>query len=194
LGPQGVALDGAGLGGGWIQVSGGDGLARLVLHDRICGYGRIGRQVAVEFKRKGVPFVVVEQNPEVAQEARECGFPVVEGDATRDEVLEAAGVKMAKGLVAAADSDADNVFVVLSARSLNPGLFIVARSETEDSGGRPKACRAGVPRHGDAGGGGMEPGGDKVGPGLEACGEEPEGGGGERKDRGFRAGGEDGKW
>lgn len=117
---------------------------RMEGHFIICGYGRIGRQVVAEFQRKGVPFVVIEQNPEVAQEAREKGIPIIEGDATLDGVLETAGVGRAKGLVAVADSDADNVFVVLSARSLNPNLFIVARSETEE--GENKLHKAGADR------------------------------------------------
>lgn len=113
-------------------------------HFVICGYGRIGRQVALEFKRRGIPFVVIEQDPEVAQRVREEGITVIEGDATKDEVLEVAGIRRAKGLVAVADSDADNVFIVLSARSLNPDLFIVARSETEE--GEDKLRKAGADR------------------------------------------------
>jgi len=113
-------------------------------HFIICGYGRIGREVAAEFARFEVPFVVIERDPDVVRELREAGVPVVQGDATDDSVLESAGVGRAKGLVAAASSDAENVFIILSARSLNPDLFIVARSETEM--GQKKLLKAGADR------------------------------------------------
>ncbi len=117
---------------------------RLEGHYIICGYGRMGRQVAREFARRGVPFVVVDSDPKVVEELREEGLPCVEGDATRDEVLESAGVRRAKGLVAVADTDADNVFIILTAKSLNPDLFVVARSETEE--GEDKLRKAGADR------------------------------------------------
>ena len=113
-------------------------------HFIICGYGRIGREVATEFARFEVPFVVIERDPDVVRELREAGVLVVQGDATDDGVLESAGVGRAKGLVAAASSDAENVFIILSARSLNPDLFIVARSETEV--GQKKLLKAGADR------------------------------------------------
>ena len=113
-------------------------------HFIICGYGRIGREVAAEFARFEVPFVVIERDPDVVRELREAGVLVVQGDATDDGVLESAGVGRAKGLVAAASSDAENVFIILSAKSLNPDLFIVARSETEV--GQKKLLKAGADR------------------------------------------------
>ncbi len=108
-------------------------ISELSDHYLICGYGRVGEQVAREFVRSGEEFVVVDSNPESIARAREDGFPHVEGDAANDESLHLAGIDRAKGLVACVDSDADNVFVTLSARVLSPTLWIVARGNTEES-------------------------------------------------------------
>lgn len=108
-------------------------IAELSGHYLICGYGRVGEQVAKEFKRAGEEFVVVDSNPESIARAREDGYLHIEGDAADDESLHLAGIDRAKGLVACVDSDADNVFVTLSARVLAPDLWIVARGNTEES-------------------------------------------------------------
>jgi len=102
-------------------------------HYLICGYGRVGEQVAREFSRAGEEFVIVDSNPESIARAREDGHPHIEGDAADDEALHRAGIVRAKGLVACVDSDADNVFVTLSARVLAPHLWIVARGNSEES-------------------------------------------------------------
>jgi voltage-gated potassium channel len=102
-------------------------------HYILCGYGRVGRQVAREFANDGVPFVIVEQDPEIVEECVERGYLVLLGEASDDDVLGEAGIQRARGLVAAVDSDADNVFVVLSARKLNPKLHIVARASSDES-------------------------------------------------------------
>jgi voltage-gated potassium channel len=106
---------------------------RLSGHYILCGYGRVGRQVAAEFALDGVPFVVIEQDRETVEECVEKGYLVLLGEASDDDVLEEAGLRRARGLVAAVDSDADNVFVVLSARKLNPELHIVARASSDGS-------------------------------------------------------------
>jgi voltage-gated potassium channel len=106
---------------------------KLSGHYILCGYGRVGRQVAREFARDGVPFVIIEQDPAIVEECVEEGYLVLLGEASDDEVLEEAGIRRARGLVAAVDSDADNVFVVLSARKLNPELHIVARASSDES-------------------------------------------------------------
>jgi voltage-gated potassium channel len=105
-------------------------------HYILCGHGRVGRQVAREFASNGVPFVIVEQDPEIVEECVERGYLVLLGEASDDDVLEEAGIRRARGLVAAVDSDADNVFVVLSARKLNPRLHIVARASSDESGAK----------------------------------------------------------
>jgi len=102
-------------------------------HYVLCGYGRVGRQVAEEFAFNGIPFVVVEQESETFEECLNEGYLVIHGEASDDATLEEAGVRRARGLVAAVDSDADNVFVVLSARKINPELHIVARASSEES-------------------------------------------------------------
>ena len=106
---------------------------KLSGHYVLCGYGRVGRQVAREFAHDGVPFVIVEQDPATVEECVEEGYLVLLGEASDDDVLEEAGVRRARSLIAAVNSDADNVFVVLSARKLNPKLHIVARASSDES-------------------------------------------------------------
>src|SRR5919199_1274818 len=106
---------------------------KLQGHYILCGYGRVGRQVAREFATDGVPFVIVEQDPAIVEECVEEGYLALLGEASDDAVLEEAGIERARGLIAAVDSDADNVFVVLSARKLNPKLHIVARASSDES-------------------------------------------------------------
>jgi len=108
-------------------------ISKLSGHYSLCGYGRVGQQVAREFALDGVPFVIIEQDPETVAECVEEGYLVLLGEASDDDVLEKAGIRRAKGLVAAVDSDADNIFVVLSARKLNPKLHIVARASSDES-------------------------------------------------------------
>lgn len=102
------------------------------LHDHyiICGYGRIGRHIC-RMIAKEVPFVVVEKDHETVEEIEKEGFLFLEGDATQEEVLKKAGINRAKGLVSVLRSDADNVYITLTARSLNPKLFIIARADEE---------------------------------------------------------------
>ena len=106
---------------------------KLNAHYVLCGFGRVGRQVAYEFTIDNVSFVVVEQDPAKVEDCLERGYRAVLGEASEDAVLEEAGTRRARGLVAAVDSDADNVFVVLSARKINPDLHIVARASSDES-------------------------------------------------------------
>src|SRR5918993_1249316 len=108
-------------------------ISKLSGHYVVCGYGRVGHQVVRAFAADGVPFVVIDQDPETVEECLAEGYLAILGEASDDDVLEEAGVRRAKGLVAAVDSDADNVFVVLSARKLNPKLHIVARASSDES-------------------------------------------------------------
>jgi voltage-gated potassium channel len=119
-------------------------LERLSGHFVVCGFGRMGRLVAEEFSAAGLPFVVVDRDPKVLEGfAVPHGIPLV-GDATADEVLRRAGVERARALVTAAASDADNLFITMSARLLNERLVIVARAEGE--GTEVKLRRAGASR------------------------------------------------
>ncbi|KPJ61313.1 MAG: hypothetical protein AMJ46_02890 [Latescibacteria bacterium DG_63] len=119
-------------------------LSELRDHFIICGFGRVGHQVAEEFQEHGVPFAVIDNNPEFIEELELSKIPHVAGEAADDEILEAAGIKRAKTLVAAVDSDAENVFITLTARVLNPSLFIVARASEPET--ETKLRKAGANR------------------------------------------------
>ncbi|HET8895220.1 MAG TPA: potassium channel protein [Gaiellaceae bacterium] len=108
-------------------------IERLRDHFIICGYGRVGRRVAEEFRAAGVSYVVLDFNEDAVAAAKERNELLVEGDASEDEDLRKAGLERAKGLVAAADSDADNLYISLSARASRPDLQIVARASDEDA-------------------------------------------------------------
>lgn len=108
-------------------------IERLQGHYIICGYGRVGEQVARGLVDEGIPCVIVDQASEAIQRCEQCGILYVIGDATEDETLLRAGIQRARGLVAVLDNDAENVFVVLSARSLNPNLTIIARATTREA-------------------------------------------------------------
>jgi voltage-gated potassium channel len=100
-------------------------------HVIICGYGRVGRSVAAEFKASGTRFVVVDVTPESVELAHRDGSPVVLGDGTEDDDLERAGIERARGLVASVDSDEKNLYITLSARARRPDLFIAARASND---------------------------------------------------------------
>ncbi|MGZ3458311.1 MAG: potassium channel family protein [Archangium sp.] len=113
-------------------------------HYVVAGMGRVGRRAVEELRESRVPFVVVDPSEEVQELARERDYLHLHGDATEDEVLERAGIQRAKGLIVTTNNDATNIYVVLSARILNPNLFIVARAD--DEGSVPKLLRAGADR------------------------------------------------
>jgi voltage-gated potassium channel len=113
-------------------------------HFIICGYGRIGRLVAMQLTRQHVPFVVVERDAARLQAAMDDGALAVEADASREDVLKRVGIERARGLIAAVGTDAENVYAVLSARVLRPDLFIVSRADTDDA--TMKLKRAGADR------------------------------------------------
>ncbi len=113
-------------------------------HYIVCGFGRVGHQVCSELMREGQPLVVVDADLPSVEQVSSQSYPVVIGDAGDDQVLQEAGIERARGLVAAVDSDAANLLVVLSARALNPDLYIVARANLEDT--EAKLLRAGADR------------------------------------------------
>lgn len=119
-------------------------LKNIKNHYIICGFGRIGRIICRELKSNNVPFVVIENNPEAIQALEGEGFTYINGDATSEEVLIEAGIERAKGLVSVVASDADNLFITMSARGLNPALFILARADEEQT--EKKLLRAGANR------------------------------------------------
>lgn len=106
---------------------------RLKEHYIICGFGRVGQQVARELERERVEFVVIDNNGEAIERCRELGYLHVEGNASDDDVLKEAGISKAKGLVAALDSDAENVYAVLSAKNLREDVYVVARASSDEA-------------------------------------------------------------
>jgi voltage-gated potassium channel len=121
------------LGGAWAERRRKRTIDRMREHYVICGYGRVGQRIADELADAGVPYVVLDFTPEVLEHARDHGIPYVEGRGTEDEDLLRAGLREARGILAASDSDSDNLYIVLSARSLRPDLTIVARASDEEA-------------------------------------------------------------
>jgi voltage-gated potassium channel len=113
-------------------------------HFIICGFGRVGRQVARDLRASGARCVVVDPNPENRELAREQGVPYVELEAADDEVLKAAGITRARAVIACVDSDAENIFITLTARELRSDILIVSRAAVEES--EKKLVRAGADR------------------------------------------------
>lgn len=113
-------------------------------HYILCGFGRVGQEIAREFSERGVPFVIVESNEEALSRALAQNYLVVEGDATADDVLIEAGIQRARGLLAASDSDTGNTYITLTAKALNPRVFVVARAGQAAS--RSRLSRAGADR------------------------------------------------
>lgn len=113
-------------------------------HYILCGFGRVGDEIAREFAARKVTFVIVESVPESLERARKKGYLIVEGDATTDATLLEAGIQHARCLLAASDSDAGNTYIVLAAKALNPHLFVVARAGQPASEERVR--RAGADR------------------------------------------------
>jgi voltage-gated potassium channel len=115
---------------------------KLKDHYIICGFGRVGRGAASELQHAGVPFVIVDRNEDRVERAILSGMLAVAADATRDDTLHQIGIERARGLVAALSTDADNLFVLLSAKGLNKRLFVAARAAEE--GAEEKMRRAGA--------------------------------------------------
>jgi voltage-gated potassium channel len=111
-------------------------------HFIVCGFGRVGRGAAAELKHSGVPFIVVDVNPERVERAMLAGMLAVAADSTRDETLRQVGIDRARGLVSALATDADNLFVLLSAKGLNPRIYVAVRAAEE--GAEEKMRRAGA--------------------------------------------------
>jgi voltage-gated potassium channel len=111
-------------------------------HYIICGFGRVGRGAAHELSHAGVPFVVVDIDPDRVERAVHAGMLAVAADSTHDETLRLVGIERARGLVAALATDADNLFVLLSAKGLNPGIYVATRAAEE--GAEAKMRRAGA--------------------------------------------------
>jgi voltage-gated potassium channel len=119
-------------------------IAAMSGHHIVAGVGRVGSVVASELSRNELAVVVIDIDPEALSRAREAGLAWIAGDATDEETLKAAGIERAASLVAALDTDADNLFVTVTAKGLKPDLLIVARSTTTNA--ESKLRRAGADR------------------------------------------------
>jgi len=108
-------------------------LKKLKNHYIICGYGRMGSYICKKLSQENLPFVVIEKNKDLALKLESEGYLHLIDDSSREEVLKEAGIEKAKALVSVVSSDADNVFIVLTARQLNPDLFIISRAAEESS-------------------------------------------------------------
>jgi voltage-gated potassium channel len=117
-------------------------IEKLDKHYIVCGFGRVGRSAAAELQHAGVALVIVDRNPDKVERAIHSGMLAVNADSTRDQTLVDLGIQRARGLVAALATDADNLLLVLSAKSLNPALSVAARVGEEDA--EQKLRRAGA--------------------------------------------------
>ena len=117
-------------------------ISELKEHYIICGFGRMGKTIAKELSSRGIDILIIEQNS--VPNLEKGKLLILEGDANNEDVLKSAGIEKAKGLISVLSSDAENLFLVLSARDLNPDLFIVARASEESS--EKKILRAGADR------------------------------------------------
>ena len=132
---------------GLKQIAGRNNMEKKVAtlkdHYIVCGFGRIGKVICKNLKESGLPFVVVESNAEEIKTVDALGYLALLGSASSDEMLLKAGIEKAKGLIAVVSSDAENVYIILSARGLNAELQIIARSSGAD-GSETKLLRAGA--------------------------------------------------
>jgi voltage-gated potassium channel len=119
--------------GAWAQRRRARRVNELRDHVIICGYGRVGRRAGEELQEAGTPYVVLDFGDDAIAAAQARGSLFVRGSGTEDEHLEAAGLHRAAALLASSDSDADNLYITLSARAARPDLVIVARASDEDA-------------------------------------------------------------
>jgi len=111
-------------------------------HYIVCGYGRVGRQVTVDLKRQSAPVVVIDHSPMHREQAVADGVAYIEGHASDDDILLQAGIERATAVIACVDSDAENIFITLSARELSHSVKVIARSSADDA--ERKLFRAGA--------------------------------------------------
>jgi len=108
-------------------------IQNLIDHYVVCGYGRMGSKVASELAKENIPFVVTENNVQAVEDCRSKGFLCVAGDATSEQTLIEAGLMNAKGLISALGRDSDNILTVITARTLNNNLFVVAKANQDEA-------------------------------------------------------------
>ncbi len=117
-------------------------ISKLSNHVVICGYGRNGKQAATVLQSNNRPFVIIEKSDTLVEQVREHGFLCIQGDCTQDEILMKTGIVNASALITTLPIDADNLFVVLTARSINPKLTIISRASDDNSDKKLKIAGA----------------------------------------------------
>ncbi|MBN1303996.1 MAG: NAD-binding protein [Anaerolineales bacterium] len=128
----------------WLHRRYAQMLSTLKDHVIVCGFGRVGHHVAEELTDEGVPFVVIDNNPDRIAHAQKHHYLAMEGNAANETTLREVGIENARAMITAVGTDAENVFITLTARSLRPDIFIAARANYEDS--EPKLLSAGANR------------------------------------------------
>lgn len=128
--------------GAWRRRRMDSVINKLENHFIVCGYGRVGNQVVDGLRESHVDVVVIDRDPDLGEELDEIGIPYIIANSTEDEALVEAGIGSARGLCACLPHDAENVFVVLSARALNPQLTIIARTNLTESASKLKTAGA----------------------------------------------------
>ena len=108
-------------------------LSRLSEHVIVCGFGRLGHDLSTQLSHRGLSFVIIDCSQEKVVQAQELGFLAIHGDATSEQVLEQVGIERARAIASALPTDAENVFITLTARNLQPDIQIIAKSEEESS-------------------------------------------------------------
>jgi voltage-gated potassium channel len=116
----------------------------LTDHHIICGFGRVGRQVARDLRAAHARYVVIDADPANRDLAQGVGIRFLEGEPADDEILQRAGIDRARAVIACVDSDAENVFITLTAKEMRPDILVIARASIEDS--EKKLKRAGADR------------------------------------------------
>jgi len=115
----------------WLSMVNNIGIDRMRDHFIICGYGQVGRTVVSQLVRLRLPFVLIETNEGIYRQLLSERIPVVQGDAKQHDILRAAGIERAQGICIVIDNDADNLYVTITAKSLNPEIKIITRAGQE---------------------------------------------------------------
>jgi voltage-gated potassium channel len=128
----------------WYKRNMENKVKKLKGHFIICGYGRLGKYTTERLQAEKIPFVIVENSPDVIEELKNRDILFIEGNAMDEETLEKANIKKAKALASLLHEDADNLYVIMTAKELNPDIFIVTKAE--DKIGEKRLIKAGADR------------------------------------------------
>jgi voltage-gated potassium channel len=120
-------------GGGWKDKRRRKMIDELRDHIIVCGYGRVGRRATEEFRMLGVPYVILDHSDDAIAAAQQNEELFIQGDGASEDDLTRAGIERARGMIVAADDDADNLYITLSAKSRRPDLMVIARASSEDA-------------------------------------------------------------